>query len=93
MTPIDLEASIEQNTTVYNDSEAFSIQLPDYFRIDAGIRIKRNYRRMTTTLSLDIQNLSNRQNLGGAFFNPHTLKEEKWYQTPLIPILAYRVDF
>ena len=92
-TPIDLESSKAQKETIYYEDQAFTDQLPAYFRLDAGVRLKRNYRRMTTTLSLDVQNASNRQNLGGQFYNVDTQAVETWYQAPLIPILAYRLEF
>lgn len=92
-TPINLEASKAAGKAVYYDERAFSEQLPDYFRVDLGVRLKRNYKHLTTTLSLDIQNVSNRQNIGGRYFNPDTQKVETWYQAPLLPILAYRVEF
>lgn len=92
-TPIDVEASKAQARTVYVDDQAFSQTLADYFRLDVGIRLKRNYRNLTTTVSLDIQNASNRQNIGGTFFNTETNAIETWYQAPLIPVLAYRLEF
>jgi hypothetical protein len=92
-TPIDLEASRAAGKAVYRDELAFSTQLPDYFRVDIGLRLKRNYKQLTTTLALDIQNVSNRQNIGGRFYNSDTQKVETWYQAPLLPVLAYRIDF
>lgn len=92
-TPIDLEASRAKNETVYVDNQAFTERLPNYFRLDVGFRLKRNYRRLTTTLSLDLQNATNRQNIGGRFFNTDTQAIETWHQAPLIPVLAYRLEF
>ncbi|MFN0216804.1 MAG: TonB-dependent receptor [Saprospiraceae bacterium] len=92
-TPIDLESSREKNELVYFEDQAFTDRLPAYFRLDVGLRLKRNYRRLTTTVSLDIQNTTNRQNIGGSFFNTDTQAIETWYQAPLIPILAYRLEF
>jgi hypothetical protein len=92
-TPIDLAASERKGETVYFEDQAFELVMPAYFRADIGVRLKRNYRRLTTTLSLDIQNVSNRQNIGGRFYNAQTKAVETWYQAPLIPVLAYRLDF
>ncbi|MDX1910799.1 MAG: TonB-dependent receptor [Saprospiraceae bacterium] len=92
-TPIDLAASEAKGETVYKEDQAFELIMPAYFRADIGVRIKRNYRHLTTTLSLDIQNVSNRQNIGGKFYNAQTKQVATWYQAPLIPVLAYRLDF
>jgi hypothetical protein len=92
-TPIDLAASQAQQETVYVESEAFSKQLPGYFRLDTGVKLKRNYRHLTTTLSLDIQNTTNRQNIGDRYYDLEENAIKTWYQAPLIPILAYRLEF
>ena len=92
-TPIDLEASKAKEQTVYFEDQAFTESLPAYFRLDMGVRLKRNYRHLTTTLSLDLQNATNRKNIGGKFYNTDTKAIETFYQAPLIPILAYRLEF
>ncbi|MFN0013738.1 MAG: TonB-dependent receptor [Saprospiraceae bacterium] len=92
-TPIDLAASNEKGKTIHDESRAFSEQLPAYFRLDLGIKIKRNYEHLTTTLSLDIQNASNRANYFGRYYDDMSQTIKFWDQTPLIPVLNYRVEF
>lgn len=92
-TPIDLQKSQELGETRYIESLAFSEQLPDYFRADLRLSLKRNRPRATTTLALDIQNVSNNKNLGGQYYEPRSGQVEKWYMLPLLPVLSYRVEF
>ncbi len=92
-TPIDLEASAAQLETIYLEEQAFSKQVPGYFRLDTGVRLKRNYRHLTTTVSLDIQNTTNRQNIGGQYYDADAGVVKTWFQAPLIPVLAYRLEF
>ncbi len=92
-TPVDLEKSIEEGKEVLDESRAFSEKVPDYFRLDAGIKLKRNYRRVTSTVSLDVQNATNRKNVGGQYFDPEKLEVKFFTQAPLIPVLAYKVEF
>ena len=92
-TPIDLARSVEQGKTVYDDSRAFEERMPDYFRLDVGFRLKRNYEHLTTTLALDIQNATNRQNIFGRYYDNRSKTVKYWYQAPLIPVLSYRVEF
>lgn len=92
-TPIDLAASAEQGKTVYFENRAFEDQMPYYLRIDTGVRLKRNYQRLTTTLSLDIQNTTNRQNIFGRYYDTQSGEIKYWYQAPMIPVLSYRVEF
>lgn len=91
--PIDLEASREAGETVRDESRAFKDQMPAYFRLDAGVRLKRNRANSTHTVSLDLQNATNRANVFGQFYNPDKDKIEYGYQAPLIPVLSYRVEF
>jgi hypothetical protein len=92
-TPIDEARSVQEGYTIYKESEAFSLQNPAYFRADLRLSIKWNRRNLTSTLSLDIQNLTNRLN----FFNQSFDKEKGTivtnYQTGLIPILNYKIEF
>lgn len=92
-TPIDLNASIAEGTTVYDNANAFSTQNPDYFRIDAGISLKLNRPKLTSTFLLDLQNATNRKNVYGQYFEPHQETVVTYYSTPLIPVLSYRIEF
>ena len=46
-TPIDLDASIAEGTTIFDESQTFSQQNPAYFRIDAGMSLKLNRKKVT----------------------------------------------
>lgn len=92
-TPIDINKSIELGETHYLEAQSFTKQLPDYFRTDIRLSIKRNKARTTSTLSLDLQNATNRKNLGGQYFEVQSGKIEKWYMAPLLPILNYKIEF
>ena len=92
-TPIDRERSIQEGYTIYKEEQAYSLQNPAYFRADLRVSMKWNRRKVTSTLSLDIQNLTNRLN----FYN-QSFDEEKGAivtnsQTGLIPILNYKIEF
>jgi len=92
-TPIDLEASLASGETAEIQNKAFTNQMPDYFRIDVRVSMKRQRPKSTHTVSLDLQNATNRENVGGQYFNTESGEVESWYQTGMIPVLAYRVEF
>jgi len=92
-TPIDMEKSKQTGSTEFIESLAYSQQMPDYFRTDLRLSLKRNRAHSTTTISLDIQNATNHQNLGGQYFDARSGQVKKWYQMPMLPILSYRVEF
>lgn len=92
-TPIDLDSSIVAGETIFIEDQIFSIRNPDYFRIDAGVSLKLNRRKLTSTFLLDIQNATNHQNVFGQYFEPREGRLVTYYQTPLIPVFSYRVEF
>lgn len=92
-TPIDLPASINAGETKFVDDKTFALKNPDYYRLDIRLSVKRNYKKLTSTFALDIQNSTNRKNVGGQYFDAKTGDIKYWYQSPLIPIISYRLEF
>jgi CarboxypepD_reg-like domain/TonB-dependent Receptor Plug Domain len=92
-TPIDYVESIKSSETKYIESAAYSLKMQDYFRTDLRFSVKRNRAKCTTTLALDIQNVSNQQNIYGSYFDPLTGRVKTAYQTPLLPIISYKIEF
>lgn len=92
-TPINVTESVSRGEVVYYEDKAFSDKNKDYYRIDVRFSIKRNWKKATGTLALDIQNVTNRQNIGGTYFDAAKGEVKTWYQTPLIPVLSYRIEF
>jgi hypothetical protein len=92
-TPIDIDRSIEDGETKRIESLAYTQQMPGYFRTDLRFSVKKNRLKSTSTLALDIQNVTNRQNLGGQYFDAQSGEIKKWYQLPLLPVLSYKVEF
>ncbi|RYC71374.1 TonB-dependent receptor [Spirosoma sordidisoli] len=92
-TPVDLAASQARGETVRYDDLAYTVQLPNYFRTDVRFSWKKNRPRSTRTLSLDVQNVTNRQNVFGRYFDLQTGTIRTSYQNGLLPVLSYRVAF
>jgi hypothetical protein len=92
-TPVDVATSRERAETVRFDELAYTNKLPDYFRTDVRFSWKKNRPRSTRTLSLDIQNVTNRQNVFGTSFDPQTGDTRTFYQVGLLPVLSYKVAF
>jgi len=92
-TPVDIAQSTIDNETVYIDSEAFSKQLDDFFRIDFRISYKKNGKRATQEYALDIKNITNRENPLFNRYNVQTQEEVIIYQAGISPMLTYRLMF
>lgn len=91
--PIDVAASKAKGETVFVENRLFTEGLPDYFRADIRLSWKKDRPRSTRTLSLDVQNVTARQNIAGRFFDPQSGTVKTAYLTGLIPVLSYRVAF
>jgi hypothetical protein len=92
-TPIDEAASKKANQTVYDYTKPFSSQLKDYFRTDVSMYFKRNRLKWSSTLQLDIQNVTNQQNEAWHYFDRFQKKVVTKYQLGMIPNLSYKVEF
>lgn len=92
-TPIDLPASQQEGYTIYKEKEAFSLQNEAYFRPDCRISIKWNRTRLTSTLSLDIQNMINRKNISNQSYDLLKNTTVTNYQNGIIPVLNYKVEW
>ena len=92
-TPLNLEASKVINEAVYDYSKTNTDKVPDYFRTDLRLSLKKNYKKATGTFAIDIQNVSNRKNVGGRYFDIKSLTIKTWNQSPLVPIFSYKLEF
>jgi hypothetical protein len=92
-TPIDLTRSRMEGYTIYKEKEAFTQQNPAYFRSDLRLSMKWNRKHLTSTLSLDVQNITNRLNTYGQWFDAEKGKINTSYQNGLIPVLNYKIEF
>jgi UTP:GlnB (protein PII) uridylyltransferase len=91
--PIDLAQSNLMGYAVYNEQEAYTLQNPSYFRTDVRVSMKWNKKKRTNTLSLDLQNVTNRTNVYSQWFDAKQGKVAYYYQNGLIPVLNYKVEF
>jgi hypothetical protein len=91
--PIDLDASIQQNRTVYDYSNAFATRHGNYFRIDTKVSYKLNFSKVTHILAVELINATNRRNHFIQIYNSETQQIEESTQLGLTPLVMYRVVF
>jgi hypothetical protein len=92
-TPIDIQKSQQYQTTYYKENEAFSVQNPTFFRSDLKLSLITNKGKTTRTLSLDVQNVTNHQNVFGKRYDAERNELITRYQMGLLPILSYKINF
>ncbi|MGB0524927.1 MAG: TonB-dependent receptor [Flammeovirgaceae bacterium] len=112
-TPIDLAASLAENRTVYDidrsesseDNNIYSKRLPDYMRVDFGIKYRKNKPNISFIWALNIQNVTGRVNVADEFFVPgrnQTVNGQTQFvpggigieeQLSTFPNFSYRIEF
>lgn len=92
-TPIDVTSSEIYHFTVEDKYRAFENQLPPYIRVDLKLSYKRNFKHATLTTSLDIQNVLNKENASGEFYDTFERRARYTTLNGLIPVLNFKVDF
>ncbi len=93
LTPIDFELSQLYNRTVYRESEAYSEKQDPYFRTDLKLSYRVEYRKSTLEIALDLQNLTNNQNIFSQSYNPRTNSVVTQYQQSFFPVPYVRYTF
>ncbi len=92
-TPINLQASQQAYSTVEYTNQAFAAQVPDYWRFDLTVNYRINRPTKAHILSLNIQNVTNRINLFGYYYDAPKARVEPIDQFGLLPVLKYRLEF
>jgi len=97
-TPIDTAASRKSNDVQYIDSQTNTLQLKDYFRLDAKINWKLNTKKFTHEIGLDLVNVTNNKNVLAQTYNRDgadhaTNPIVNTYQLGFLPIFYYKIDF
>ena len=87
---VSTRLSREWGYTEFIHSAPPQLKLSDYYRADLRIYYKPSKR---STISLDIQNVTNRENDAYYYYEPLTQKSTLKKQLGLIPILSWRVDW
>ena len=93
-TPHDVAASLVEGNYVADWDRYLSKQVDPYFRIDSRISWRINKTKWAGNLSLDIQNVLNRQNSNSIAYDPET--NSLFFQnhpSGLIPVLSFQIDF
>ncbi|MCB0697066.1 MAG: TonB-dependent receptor, partial [Chitinophagaceae bacterium] len=91
--PIDISTSRQTGETVYIPKQYFTDQVPAYYRFDLGVYYKINRKRVTHSIQLDIQNVTNRANFYYSYYDNKAGAVKTVNQLGIFPNIAYRIDF
>jgi len=93
LTPLDATASANYGQAVYIESEAFSEKQTPYFRTDFRVAYRKEYKKSSLELALDLQNVTNHQNIFTQSYNPRTNTIVYQYQQGFFPVPYLRYTF
>src|SRR5690606_28236469 len=86
--PIDLVQSVFQYSSVYDESRAFTGQLPDYYKVDLRVYYKWVKQKYTSIVGLDILNATNRENEAHHYYDLKKNDIVTRYHLGIIPNLS-----
>jgi len=89
-TPLDLNGAQQMS-----GNYAYSSEYPSYFRMDfkVGYKINSTKRKLSQSFALDIQNITNHQNVYTIRYDPHLMTNVTTYQLGLFPNFTYKIQF
>lgn len=94
-TPVDLAASARAGTEKLDEMRYNSEQFPDYLRLDTrfGFRLNSSKRRLSQTIYLDLQNVTNRDNVFVRRYNQVQKEVGTVYQIGFFPDIMYKIQW
>lgn len=92
-TPINLAASIQEDYPVVYENKINTLKTKDYYRVDFAINYRVNRPKVNHFFIIDIQNILNRENEYGEFYNSDKKMIETIYHNGILPTLNYKIQF
>jgi len=94
-TPVNLNASIATGKEVLDETKYNAEQLDSYLRLDTkfGFRMNSKRKKMSQTIYLDLQNVTNRENIFLRRYNPVYATTGNVNQIGFFPDILYRIQF
>ena len=92
-TPLDETLSQLNKKEEIDVNNIYGEQYAAYYRFDLRISYKKNSKKTTQEIGIDIQNITNRQNIFNRSYDVDTNTYSTTTQTGLFPIPFYRITF
>jgi len=92
-TPIDLQESVAADKAVYITSKTNTHQLPDVFELDFGANYRENAKGFAWIISVDIQNLLNKENILSYEFRGSKGDIDPVPGMGIVPVINFKIEF
>ncbi len=93
LTPLKFEDSKQAERAIFDESKAFSQRQTEYLRADVKLAYRREYAKSTLEFAVDLQNVSNNQNVFNQQYNRRTNSIVTQYQQGFFPVPFVRYTF
>lgn len=91
--PIDEIASAEKKETIVFQDKINTLKTSDYLRFDLSFSYRINKAGVAHSFFIDIQNLLNRQNVAGMYYDVDKSKIKLFHHAGFVPNINYRIEF
>jgi hypothetical protein len=92
-TPIDVEASRQAGSAIYNEARAFELKTKGYFRLDIKLSYRMNNNKFMQEFFVDFQNVTNRKNVFNQWYDSRNEIIRTQNQLGFWPNFNYRIQF
>lgn len=92
-TPLDMQASMDLNRSVYDFKQVNEARYPDYHSLNIRVDRRFNFSNSNMIVYLSIWNAYNRENVAQYFWNEHEHKQEEQLQWSMLPIFGIEFEF
>jgi hypothetical protein len=91
-TPADIAASRAAGMYVPDQERIFGAAASTYFRLDTRIAYRKNHKKLSYTIAIDVQNITNTQNVRFFIYDRKNTAVVPRYQAGLLPVLSFQLD-
>lgn len=92
-TPIDLVASRNAGSVIYDDARSFELKTKDYFRLDIKLSYRMNNKKFMQEFFVDFQNVTNKKNVFSQWYDNRAEILRTQNQLGFWPNFNYRIQF
>ena len=93
-TPIDINASVQNQEATYSDNLVFSLQNAPFFKPDIKVTVRKDFKnKVALEFALDIQNVVGYQNVFIKLYDKNTKTERTAYQNGRFPTVQLKLEF
>ena len=91
--PVDVSKSMQERHTIYDWNNAYENSYGNFFRLDLRVGYNLNLKHVSHRFAIDLQNITNHQNLLIQRVDPQTGEIINDYQIGFFPMITWKIEF